>query len=128
MKKRRCKTCQFLPCRCEDLAAGYMGRGHSPACWPMTSEALSCHPSQVKDITERNKKHGVVGVSYLPDGTCVIADRGARKALMALEGVHDKRGGYGDDHGGQSPLYREDSVPFDDTLLRERSVYQNGRH
>lgn len=93
----------------------------------MKSDALSCHPSQVKEIAERNRRHGVTGVSYLPDGTCLIADRGARKALMALEGVHDKRGGYGDDHAGQSPLYREDEVPFDDTLLRERSVYRDGR-
>ena len=80
--------------------------GHAPAlggntssCWPLKSDAMAVHPSQIKEAMERNKKHGVVGVSYDPkDGRAILADRGARRDLMKLEGFHDKSGGYGDDH------------------------------
>lgn len=98
----------------ELFASGTTAVSQALACWPMRSDALSCHPNQIAAITERNKKHGITGVSYEADGTCVISDREARRKIMALEGVHDNKGGYGDDHGGQSPLYRQDSVPFAD--------------
>ena len=98
----------------ELFAAGRAAKSQTTTCWPMRSDALACHPKQAAAITERNKRHGVTGVHYEKDGTCVIADRGARKALLALEGLHDNHGGYGDDHAGSSPLYREDSVPFAD--------------
>ena len=120
MKHKRCKTCGFAPCRCLDLEAGYMGRSNTPECWPMKSEALACHPRQVEAIMARNKKHGITGVHYEKDGTCVISDRKARKELLALEGLHDNHGGYGDDHGRKSPLYREDVVPFTDLPLEMR--------
>lgn len=109
------------PKRLKDLLrSATTAASHTTTCWPMKSDALSCHPSQVAAITERNKRHGITGVRYEKDGTCVIADRGARKALMALEGKHDKRGGYGDDHAGQSPLYREDVEPFTDVPIEMR--------
>lgn len=111
-RHKRCRTCHFAPCRCEDLAAKYMGRSNTPTCWPMKSDALACHPEQIPAMLERNKKHGVTGVTYDPvDGRAVFADRGARRMLMALEGVHDKRGGYGDDHAGESPIYATDGHP-----------------
>lgn len=73
--------------------------------WPMKSDALAVHPSQIAEVMERNKRHGITGVSYDPkDGRAILADRGARRDLMALEGIHDKQGGYGDDHAGESPL------------------------
>lgn len=87
-------------------------RGQTASCWPLKSEGLGCHPEQIPELLERNKRHGVKGVSYDKDGTAVLADRGARRDLMALEGCHDKSGGYGDDHAGQSPIYAEESIPF----------------
>lgn len=82
--------------------------GHSPACWPMKSDAMAVHPKQIQEALARNAKHGITGVTYDPaDGRAILADRGARRQLMALEGVHDKHGGYGDDHSGTSPLMRE---------------------
>ena len=110
-----CKTCHFNTCRCEDLQAGYMGFVSS-AGWPMKSDALAVHPDQIPEAMERNKKHGIEGVSYLKDGRAVLDSRKARQRLMALEGVHDNNGGYGDDHAGQSPLYRTDTVPFIDGM------------
>lgn len=83
-------------------------RGQTASCWPLKSEALACHPEQIPELIERNKRHGVAGVSYDKDGTAILADRGARRDLMALEGCHDKSGGYGDDHSKQSPIYSEE--------------------
>jgi hypothetical protein len=68
---------------------------HTPGRWPMPSEALAVHPSQVAEATERARKHGI-GAEYLPDGTCVLASRGDRKKLLKLEGFRDNHGGYGD--------------------------------
>jgi hypothetical protein len=65
---------------------------------------MAVHPEQINEVMERNKRHGIAGVSYAPDGTAILADRGARRDLMALEGYHDRNGGYGDDHSGESPL------------------------
>jgi hypothetical protein len=116
-----------------DQVVGKKAQGVDPhsqtsACWPMKSLALSCHPSQVAAITARNKQHGITGVTYEKDGTCIIADRGARRDLMRLEGKHDKQGGYGDDHASTtSPLHREDSVGFADELLEEGFCDHEGR-
>lgn len=78
--------------------------GHCTGCWPMKSQALAVHPEQIAEAHERNRKAGITGVEYLKDGTAVIADRGARKNLMKLEGVVDKEAGYGDTYAGSSSL------------------------
>lgn len=67
----------------------------APGIWPMESVALAVHPDQVEAANARAKRHGIAA-EYTPDGTCVIADRAARKRLNQLEGTFDKRGGYGD--------------------------------
>ena len=72
-----------------------MGNSCSPKCWPMVSEALACHPNQVKKMNARARKHNL-GVHYSRDGRCHIPDRGERKRLMRLEKMHDNEGGYGD--------------------------------
>ncbi len=89
-------------------------RGQVASCWPMKSDGMACHPEQIPEMMERNKRHGVAGVSYDRDGTAILADRGARRDLMALEGVHDKQGGYGDDHARESPIYSEENNPITD--------------
>lgn len=78
--------------------------GNQPACWPMTSDALAVHPEQIPAVRARNRRHGVRGVEYNAKGQAILADRAARRDLMALEGYHDNQGGYGDDHAGESPL------------------------
>lgn len=67
----------------------------APSCWPMKSVALAVHPEQVAEATERNRRHGV-GVTYDPTGMAEIPDRGERKKILKLEGLHDNHGGYGD--------------------------------
>lgn len=63
--------------------------------WPIRSEALAVHSSQVDEANARARRHGI-NVHYEADGTCVIPDRGNRKKLLKLEGFHDNSGGYGD--------------------------------
>ena len=85
-----------VPSKLDDLfEAGTTAPSHTTTCWPMMSDALAVHPDQVAEATARNRKHGV-NVGYLPDGTALLPDRGARKAILKLEGFHDNNGGYGD--------------------------------
>jgi hypothetical protein len=99
MAEKRCKECQFLPCRCQDLAdlaaGSAMGRSCTTTCWPMVSDALAVHPKQVEQARERAKRHGI-SVEYRDNGQCVIPDRAERRRLLRLEGFHDRSGGYGD--------------------------------
>lgn len=84
----RCKTCHFKPCRCEDLASGEAPGGTQTTGWPIRSKALAVHPKQVKAANVRNKQHGI-NVQYEANGTAVIPDRGERRKLLKLEGMHD---------------------------------------
>jgi hypothetical protein len=82
----------------ELLAAAQAPGGHLPSCWPMKSDALAVHPKQIRAAMARNARYGV-NVEYARDGRPILQDRGQRRELMKLEGVHDNEGGYGDDHG-----------------------------
>jgi hypothetical protein len=93
---KRCRTCHFSPCRCEDLEAGYMGQSCTSTCWPMVSEALAVHPKQVEQANARNKRHGSSVVYDPKTGCAVIPDRGERKRLLRIEQMHDNEGGYSD--------------------------------
>lgn len=102
----RCKRCHCSPCRCDmfDQQAAPGVSGNTPACWPQHAMSLDVHPAQIEAIMARNKRHGVQGVTYRRNGDCIVADRAAKRDLMALEGVHNKDGGYGDDHARETPL------------------------
>ncbi len=99
---KRCKECGFLPCRCEDLRAGYMGNGHLPACWPQKSEALAVHPDQIGEATEVARQKGVP-TEHDPQGRPIFTDRNHRKRYCAAFGYFDRGAGYGD----QSPTGRK---------------------
>lgn len=79
-----------------------MGEEAMPAqttgAWPIASEAMAVHPDQIHDVLKRNKKHGLGNIEYDRTGRPILKDRGMRRDLMKLECVHDKHGGYGDDH------------------------------
>lgn len=68
-------------------------RRRQRAKWPLVGTALACHPDQVGEMNERNKRLGV-NVEYRPDGRPVIPDAGAFKRLRKAEGVVDKDGFY----------------------------------
>ncbi len=102
----RCNECQFDPCRCEDLASRQPpGLAGNSSCWnEHWSDALACHPKQIPAMMERNKRHGVVGIEYHPEDGRAHGNRMAIRDLCHLEGVHNRDGGYGDDHATDSPL------------------------
>lgn len=74
-----------------EIIPGTVPIGHQPGAWPLESVALACHPKQVQAMNERNARNGV-STRYKPDGTAVIPDRGDRKKLLRLEGLHDNNG------------------------------------
>jgi hypothetical protein len=84
------------PCKlCDMFAAAAAPGGTGTTGWPMVSNALSVSPRQAAAANARAKAHGI-GVVYDSKGKCHISDRGNRKKLMRLEGMHDNHGGYGD--------------------------------
>ncbi len=92
----RCRTCQFLPCRCQDLAdCREMGRAHTSSCWPMVSEALAYHPAQIPEAHAHLEKLGVP-TEINSMGQPILRDREHRRRLMRALKVHDRRAGYKD--------------------------------
>lgn len=85
-----------------DKPLGEPLQGHTAACWPMVSEALAVHPSQVDQANARNRKHGIAALYQKGTGACQIDSRGDRAKLLKLEAktlghaVFDKQGGYSD--------------------------------
>lgn len=72
-----------------DATRPVIGGAHA-AGWPMYSDAMAVHPSQVAAANARNKKHGV-NVQYEPHaGLAVIPSEREKKKLMKLEGFHDR--------------------------------------
>lgn len=87
---------RLFPTRIEDLLQSRETLpSHGTKTWPMVSEALGVHESQVAEANARAKRHGIA-VEYRPDGRAVISSREARKRLLRLEGMHDNHAGYGD--------------------------------
>lgn len=111
---------------------GFRGHFQTPTCWPMYSDSLAPSTArQAQALRDRNKKHGITGVEYVLDRDgnwrAKIDNIGAHRDILALEGVHNNYEGYGDGHAGQSPLYREDEEPFDDTPLGVGIVGEDGK-
>ena len=67
----------------------------SPGIWPLKSEALAVHPSQIAEARESALKRGVP-TDFTPSGRVIFRDRAHRRAYMKAYGYHDKDGGYGD--------------------------------
>jgi hypothetical protein len=70
--------------------------GHSPGAWPMLSDALAVHPSQIAEVMERNHRHGLYIEYNAEDGRPILMDRGQRRDLLKVEHLKDNEGGYGD--------------------------------
>lgn len=65
--------------------------------WPMKSEALGVHPSQVNSAREHAKKIGIP-TEYTNDGCPVFTSKSHRKRFCEHPTirVYDRDGGYGD--------------------------------
>lgn len=62
--------------------------------WPMTSNALGCHPEQVDSYRDFIRSQGLTGVDVLANGSVRISDRRARRELLRACGMRDNDGGY----------------------------------
>ena len=65
---------------------------------PLISEGLGCMRSQVPEMRESIKRHGIHGVRVLDSGQLEITSRRGRKevGLMRPIPLHDSEGGYSD--------------------------------
>ncbi len=89
---------KFKASCCAKVGGVPMLAGNTPVCWPMKSDALAVHPSQIPEVMERNRKHGLY-IEYDPkDGRPILPDQGAKRELLKISKVHDNNGGYGTDH------------------------------
>ena len=57
--------------------------------WPIYSEAAGCHPTQVKEFTEFDRKHGV-NTKYTQDGRAIFRDSNHRKRHLKAHGTFDR--------------------------------------
>lgn len=68
---RRCRTCHFTPCRCEDLRVGYTPSQAAKGQWPRVSDALGVHPSQIPEAIEEAKRLGT-HLDFTKDGSAIV--------------------------------------------------------
>ncbi len=60
--------------------------------WPMVSDALGVHPSQVEEFREQAKRSGLTGIDFREDGRCVISDKGQYEKYLPVRGVFNRDG------------------------------------
>ena len=74
-----------------------IGSGQGLIGWkPIESIALEVHTSQVDEMMDHAKKHGVPTEFNRETGAPIFTSRSHRRAYLKMEGVHDRQGGYGD--------------------------------
>ena len=63
---------------------------------PLVSDGLGCMKSQVHELRSVIRKHNIQGVQVKNDGQLEITSRRGRKELLAVRGLVDNDGSYGD--------------------------------
>lgn len=63
---------------------------------PLISDGLGCMKSQVKTLRQTIRQHNIQGVRVKDSGQVEITSRRGRKELLAVRGLVDNDGGYGD--------------------------------
>lgn len=79
-----------------DTESSFVSAIAHPSTRRLESDALGCHPSQVKEMNAKARAAGLTGVHYREDGVCVMESRGQRRKWAEHNGMFDKNGGYGD--------------------------------
>lgn len=57
--------------------------------WPMECDALSIHPSQIKEYMDFDRKMGVP-VEYKSDGTVILTSKVHKDKYLKAHGYHDR--------------------------------------
>lgn len=63
---------------------------------PLMSDGIGCMKSQVTEMRNVIKAHGIPGVTVLDSGRLAITSRIGRKKLLKVRGLVDADGSYGD--------------------------------
>jgi hypothetical protein len=63
---------------------------------PLISEGCGVHRSQVAETRELIRRHNIQGAAVKDSGQIVFTSRKARKEFLAMRGLVDNDGGYGD--------------------------------
>jgi hypothetical protein len=94
---------RFRKCKCPDcgkraehtIIATTQNFRHSAGTWPMHSEAIAIHPSQIREQQDALAKHGVT-CDFDSEGRAILTSRHHRKEVAEAMGLFDRNGGYGD--------------------------------
>lgn len=76
--------------------------GNASARYPMVSDAMGVHPSQIKEHMDHLRKMGCGQVDHTPDGGVILNDNSQRRRVAEALGMYDRNGGYSD----PAPRYR----------------------
>ncbi len=90
----RCKTCQFCPCRCEDLAVGYSPAQASKGRWPLESDAAGVHPSQIPEAMEEAKRRGV-RLEFSKNGSAIFDNPQHQRQVCNALGLFQRNAFFG---------------------------------
>jgi hypothetical protein len=77
-----------------DFAAEHPAQ-RSAGTWPMKSDAMGCHPSQIQEFHEHSVQLGVP-TQFTPEGQAIFTGPNHRKKYCRAYGFRDRNGGYGD--------------------------------
>jgi hypothetical protein len=63
---------------------------------PLVSDGIGCMRSQVPELRKTIRQHNIQGVAVKDNGQLEITSRRGRKELLAVRGLVDNQGSYGD--------------------------------
>jgi len=63
---------------------------------PLISDGLGCMKSQIPELRDTIRRHGIHGARVLNDGQIQFTSRRARRELLRVRGLCDNDGGYSD--------------------------------
>ena len=63
---------------------------------PLISDGMGCMKSQVPEMREMIRKHGIQGAQVMDNGQIRFTSRRARKEVLERRGLVDADGGYSD--------------------------------
>lgn len=115
---------KFRPCKCpgckkraeHSIAATTKNFKHSAGTWPMHSEAMAVHPSQIRDQQKVLAKSGVK-CDFDREGRPILTSQHHRKQVAEAMGLYDRNGGYGDPRRLNRSIENDDSDSFCDFEL-----------
>jgi hypothetical protein len=72
-----------------------VNQAYSDSC-PLVNDGVGCMKAQVAEMRNAIKARGIVGARVLDSGAVEFTSRRARKEVLAMRGLVDNEGGYGD--------------------------------